>query len=67
MTTLPADDAQLMTLMKRALAKVLDERRDWFEAMVTEAVEDLAMSNAIREGEATESVDRAAVFDLLES
>jgi hypothetical protein len=35
--------------------------------MVTEAVEDLAMSNAIREGEATESVDRAAVFDLLES
>ena len=65
-STLQADDARFVELLKRAVAEVLDERRDWFEAMVAEAIEDLALTKAIREGENSERVDRAEVFSQLE-
>ncbi len=67
MSTVEATDAQLVALVQRALENVLDQRREWLAALIAEAVEDAGLVNAIRDGEASETIDREAVFKLLEA
>jgi hypothetical protein len=47
--------------------ELLHEEPDVFRQAFAEALEDAALSDAIREGQATEPVDRDAIFDLLEA
>ena len=56
----------LKQAMKEALAETLSEQRDLFREVLTEALEDLALIEAMEEGRQTEKVDRAEVFDVLE-
>ena len=56
----------LKQAMKEALAETLSEQRDLFREVFTEALEDLALIEAVEEGRQTEKVDRAEVFDVLE-
>jgi len=65
MTSSPLDDTRLKALFKEVLAEVLDQRRDWFLHVVTEALEDIALVQAIKAGESTEQVDRDEIFQLL--
>lgn len=64
MITQISDDDRLKTLLKEVLVEVLDQRRDWFAAVVAEAIEDAALVRAIKHGEDTELVDRNDVFQL---
>jgi hypothetical protein len=59
------DEERLKILLKEALVEVLDQRRDWFAEVVTDALEDAALLAAIKEGETTEFVSRDDVFALL--
>ncbi len=59
------DDAKLKTLLKTAVAEVLEERRDLVRDAVAEAIEDIAMVHAINEGSRSAQVSRATVFKLL--
>ena len=61
------DEDRLKEVLKKALIEVFEERRDLLCDLVAEAVEDIALANAIREGETTESVSRGEVFKILES
>jgi hypothetical protein len=65
MTSATADELRLRSLLKEVLTEVLDQRRDWFLDLVAEAVEDVALVQAIKEGEATESASRDEIFGLL--
>jgi hypothetical protein len=65
MTTAFADETRLKALLKEALVEVLEQRREWFSALVAEALEDVALVQAIKEGELTEIVSRDEIFDLL--
>ena len=56
---------QLKELVKAAIAEVLEERRDLLRDVIEEAMEDIALSRAIEEGENTEVISRDAVFNLL--
>ena len=56
----------LKQAMKEALAETLSEQRDLFREVFAEALEDLALIEAIEEGGQTEKVDRAEVFAVLE-
>jgi len=56
---------QLKELVKAAIAEVLEERRDLLRDVIEEAMEDIALSRAIEEGEGTEIISRDAVFNLL--
>lgn len=67
MQTSPFDEAQLKALLKDVFTEVLDQRRDWFAALVSEAVEDIALTHAIKSGEDSEDVSREDVFKLLEA
>ena len=61
MTTL-SDDMRLKALLKEALVEVLEQRRDWFSTLMVEALEDVALVQAIKEGETSEIVSRDEVF-----
>lgn len=53
-------------LMKEALVEALQEQKSVFHDMIIEAIEDIAMINAIRERADTESVSKKEIFDILE-
>ena len=61
------DEDQLKEVLKKAIIEVLEERRDLFSDLIAEVIEDFGLVRAIREGEATESVSKAEIFQVLES
>jgi hypothetical protein len=61
-----SDESRLKELLEEALVEVLDRRREWFSALIADALEDMALVAAIREGESTPVVSRDEVFELLE-
>ena len=61
------DKNQLKEVFKQAFAELLQERRDLLYDVFTEVLEDIALANAIQEGEETEIVSREQVFKILES
>ena len=65
MTTALTDETRLKALLKEVLVEVLEQRRDWFSALLVDALEDVALMQAIKEGEPTEVVSRDEIFDLL--
>ena len=66
MTEISLDEGRLKELMKQAMLEVLKEGRDLIYDVFAEVIEDLALANAIKEGESTESVTREEVFKTLE-
>ena len=65
MTLLSTDDLRLKGILKEALIEVLEQRREWFSVLVTEALEDMALVRAIKEGATSETVDRAEIMHIL--
>lgn len=60
------DESRLKDILKTALIEVFEERKNLFYELISEALEDIALVHAIKEGEVTESVSRAEVFSILE-
>ena len=58
------DKNQLKEVFKQAFAELLQDRRDLLYDVFTEVLEDIALANAIKEGEETEIVSRKQVFEL---
>jgi len=59
------DKNQLKDVFKQAIAEFLQERRDLLYDVFIEVLEDIALANAIKEGEATVIVPREQVFKIL--
>jgi hypothetical protein len=57
---------QLKDVIKTALVEVLEERQDLFQEAIETALEDIALTRAIKEGEKTKPVQRGEVFKILE-
>jgi hypothetical protein len=66
MSELTLDQTQLKAIVKVALLELFQENRGAFTELVAEAIEEIALERAIVEGEATERVSRADIFNLLE-
>ncbi len=66
MSSIVIDDKTLKGLLKEALVEVLQERPGLLRDMLAEAVEDLGLAKAIREGQNTEEVVMDAVLKALE-
>ena len=56
---------QLKELIKTAIVEILQEQKEVFTDIVVEAMEDIALVKAIKEGENTETVSREAIFKIL--
>ena len=65
MVTGSVDDAQLKRALKEAIVELIEERRDLVLALFEEALEDVALTRAIQEGEQTELVDGESVRAIL--
>lgn len=65
MTNVTMDEKAIKDLFKHAIIEVLEERRDLLSDALEEALEEVALSHAIAQGESTATVSREAVFDRL--
>jgi hypothetical protein len=63
-TTIDTD--LLKKTFKEAIAETLHEERGFLHDIIVEVIEEIALSEAIREGLNTKLVERDAVFRLLE-
>lgn len=61
-----ADEGKIKQLMKEALIEALQEQKSVFYELIVEAIEDIGLTNAIREGANTEVATKQEVFDILE-
>lgn len=59
------EDAKLKALLKETLVELLEERREEFSELLLEALEDLALSRAIREGEGSGLVDKKEILKII--
>jgi len=66
MTEITLDETKLKELLKAAIVELLQEQQEEFSEILAEALEDIAMKNAIKEGENSETVSRDAIFKILQ-
>lgn len=59
------EERRLKTLLKDAVAEVLEERQDILRAAVQESLEDAAMLRAIQSGEKSKPISRSKIFQRL--
>ena len=64
--TMLEGDNRLKNIFKDAIVEVLEERQDLFAEIFAEAIEEIGLVRAIREGEKTEDVSREEVFRVLQ-
>ena len=60
------EEGRLKELLKTAIVEVFEERRDLVLDLFEEALEDVALSHAIEEGEQSPMASREEVFKLFE-
>ncbi len=66
MSELSLDETQMKDLMKTALLEIFQERRDLFQDLITEALEEMTLIKAIDEGKDSQPVSRDTIFAILE-
>lgn len=67
MAEINLEESKLKELLKTAILEVIQEQKEIFSDLLAEAIEDIALAKAIKEGENTEKVDREAIFKILEN
>ena len=60
------DERQLKQAVKEVLREKLAHDRAWLQGLVEEVLEDIAMTEAIRQGRTGKLVSRASVFRVLQ-
>ena len=60
------DEGKLKQVFKEALVEMLEEKQNLFHDIVVEAMEDIALSRAIQEGQGSGKATKKEVFDILE-
>ncbi len=65
MSEITLDETKLKELLKAAIFELLKEQKELFSELLTEALEDIGMENAIKEGENSETVSREQIFKIL--
>ena len=60
------DEGRLKQVFKEALVEMLEEKQNIFHEMIVDAMEDIALSRAIQEGQKTGTATKKEIFDILE-
>lgn len=58
------DETKLKKLVKQAVEEVLVENKNLFSDLILEALEDIALIRAIKEGENSKTVSREEIFKV---
>lgn len=59
------NETRIKALFKEALVEVIEENQDKFSSILVEALEDIGLSGAIKEGELSTDVSREEIFKFL--
>lgn len=65
MANITLDEKQFKILLKQTLIELFEERHDIFSAIVAEALEDIGLANAIREGRRDDFVNKEEIDAIL--
>ena len=65
MATVSLDEKQFKALLKQTLIELFEERSDIFSVIVIEALEDIGLAKAIREGRKNGFVDKEKIDAIL--
>jgi hypothetical protein len=65
MAMISLDEEQFKNLLKETLVELFEERQDLFSAIVAEAMEDIGLGHAIREGRKNDLVDKERIDAIL--
>lgn len=65
MANVSLDEKQFKILLKQTLIELFEERRDVFSAIIVEALEEIGLANAIREGRKNEFVGEEEIRSIL--
>ena len=63
---LTVNEDKMKELLTDIMINMIQQRRDIFYDMIVEAIEDVGLANAIREGRKNKFVDEQRIMDLLE-
>lgn len=66
MSEITLNPDQLKDILKTAIMELIRDNRKEVSEFLAEIIEDVAMEQAIAEGETTELVSRESIFQLLE-
>jgi Asp-tRNA(Asn)/Glu-tRNA(Gln) amidotransferase C subunit len=66
MTEITIDESKLKELLKTALFELMQEEKAMFSELLSDVMEEIAMSNAIKGGKNTEIVSQEEIFKILE-
>ncbi len=58
------NEDQLKAVFKAALIEVIEEKKDLFQELLEDAIEEIAMVRAIEEGRKSDSISREELFKL---
>jgi hypothetical protein len=64
--TLSIEEDRVRELLKELIVELIETRRDMFQDILLEAVEDAGLLEAIKEGESGELVERDEIMAILE-
>ena len=59
------NDESVKNLMKKAISETLDEKKDFFLDLITQAIEDIGLAHAIKEGQSSPYVAKERIFERL--
>jgi hypothetical protein len=59
------DEKQFKVLLKEAMLELFEERQEVFAAMIAEAIEEIGLANAIREGRKNDFVSKEEIESIL--
>jgi len=62
---LTINEKQVKALLKEVLIELLEEKRDLFYEVLLEAIEEIGLANAIREGRQNEFVSEEQILAIL--
>ncbi len=63
---LTLNEAQAKALLKEVVIELIREKRELFSEIIVEAIEDIGLGNAIREGRKGDFVDETEITAILE-
>lgn len=60
------DENRLKQVFKEALVEMLEEKQNIFHDIIMDAIEDVALSRAIQEGQSSGTATKEEIFNILE-
>jgi hypothetical protein len=60
------NETRMKQIFKEALIEMIEEKKEMFQGLIIDAIEEIALVNAIHEGEKSEKVSKEEIFSIMD-